>query len=180
VRLSIQNSIGIFIAGLLLIPIVIRAPLNVTLISLPLLATLTYLTLFDIKSFRLPNHATYPLIAVGLGWSFMKYGEFLFPDYLIGAFAGYGFIWLLRAYYIKSRGIEAIGLGDAKLLAAVGAWLGWQSIPMVLFVAAFTALTIVIFQTLNGQRFDSKTAIPFGPYLCFGFWTIWSIKYVMI
>ena len=99
-------------------------------------------------------------------------------DFLIGAVAGYAVIWLLRAYYLKRRNIEAIGLGDAKFLAASGAWLGWQALPFLLLTASIVALIVVTIQSIAGNKFDSKTAIPFGPYLCIGFWTIWSSKYV--
>ncbi|UTW56532.1 A24 family peptidase [Kordiimonas sp. SCSIO 12610] len=132
------------------------------------------------KSFRLPNHATLPLMAAGLLWNVLFIRGDAATDAIIGAAAGYLFIWSIREVYIRTRNIEAIGLGDAKFLAAAGAWLGWQTLPFILLTASVSALIIVTFQSLTNRKIDSKTAIPFGPYLCIGFWTLWSAKYVVI
>ena len=156
------------------------APFHIVIVSIFLLYALIYLTLIDLKSFRLPNHVTLPLIAAGIVWHIVLAPKDIQIDAVIGAIVGYLIIWLIRLYYLKRRNLEAIGLGDAKFLAASGAWLGWQALPFVLLTASLTALTIVIFQSFAGVKFDSKTAIPFGPYLCIGFWTVWSSKYVLI
>jgi len=174
-----QGIFSIIIACILVLPIALTAPFPVILVSIFLLYVLIYLTLVDLKSFRLPNHATLPLIAAGIGWHLIFAPMYLTVNAIIGAVAGYLTIWIIRLYYFKRRNVEAIGLGDAKFLAACGAWLGWQAIPLVLLTASLTALTVVTFQSFSGAKFDSKTAIPFGPYLCIGFWTIWSSKYVL-
>ena len=167
-----HRLLPIFAALILLAPIVYSSDFDILLISLGLLYALIYLTLFDLREYRLPNIVTYPLILAGIVINgYYSFG--VIEHYLIGAIAGYGVIWLLRAYYLKRRSIEAIGLGDAKLLAAAGAWLGWQALPFVLMIASFSAIIIYIFQYLRRKNIDSQTKIPFGPFLCVGFWVLW-------
>jgi prepilin signal peptidase PulO-like enzyme (type II secretory pathway) len=174
-----HGILGTMIATLLLIPIFLSAPFPIIIVSIFILYVLTYLTLIDFQMFRLPNHATLPLMAAGLLWHLVIARTTTPFDYIYGAIIGYAVIWALRAYYLKRRNIEAIGLGDAKFLAAAGAWLGWQGLPFVLLTASVSALLIVTIQSFFGKKLDSRTAIPFGPYLCIGFWTVWSSKYVV-
>jgi len=169
-----HRLLPIFAALTLLIPISYYNDFDILLISLVLLYALTYLTLFDLREYRLPNIVTYPLILAGLIVN-SYYSFNVIEQYLVGAVVGYGVIWLLRAYYLKRRSIEAIGLGDAKLLAAAGAWLGWQALPFVLMIASFSAILLYIFQSLRRDDIDSQTKIPFGPFLCVGIWTIWLV-----
>jgi len=93
--------------------------------------------------------------------------SFLFPNYinsLIGGVVGYLIIWLIIFAYKKFRNKEGMGLGDAKLLAAIGFWFGWSSIPFVLFFSSAIAL-ISILPSLIKKTKNLSSQIPFGPYI---------------
>ncbi len=125
----------------------------------------------DLKHFIIPNELTYPLIALGFLKTFIiKTNFFIFPNYkdsLIGGVAGYLIIWLIIYLYKKFKNIEGMGLGDAKLLAAIGFWFGWICLPFILFFSSFIALLINIPSLINKTK-DLKTKIPFGPYIILG------------
>tara|TARA_B100000886_G_scaffold161704_1_gene110226 strand:+ start:849 stop:1445 length:597 start_codon:yes stop_codon:yes gene_type:complete len=125
----------------------------------------------DLKHFIIPNELTYPLIALGFLKTFIiKTNFFIFPNYIdsiIGGVAGYSVIWLIIYLYKRFKNIEGMGLGDAKLLAAIGFWFGWICLPFILFFSSFIALLIHIPSLVNKTK-DLKTKIPFGPYIILG------------
>ena len=93
--------------------------------------------------------------------------SFLFPNYinsLIGGVVGYLIIWLIIFAYKKIKNKEGMGLGDAKLLAAIGFWFGWASIPFVLFFSSTIAL-ISALPSLIKKTKNLSSQIPFGPYI---------------
>jgi leader peptidase (prepilin peptidase)/N-methyltransferase len=126
----------------------------------------------DMRHFLLPDFVTLPLIAAGLVTHAM-----LDPDaiggYVIGAAAGYAFVRLLRFAYHMWRGREGMGLGDAKLLAAAGAWVSWQGLPSVLVVASLSGLTAVLVGAWRKGKLDPLQHVAFGVYLAIGLWIIW-------
>ena len=94
----------------------------------------------------------------------------IFPNYinsLIGGFLGYLIIWSIIFFYKKVRKKEGMGLGDAKLLAVVGFWFGWISIPFVIFISSVLALIIVIPDLIRKSK-ELSSQIPFGPYIIIG------------
>jgi leader peptidase (prepilin peptidase)/N-methyltransferase len=66
-----------------------------------------------------------------------------------------------------------MGLGDAKLLAAAGAWVSWSGLPSVVLVASLLALTVVLVQSLLRKRLDPQQHVPFGAFLSAGLWIVW-------
>ena len=101
-----------------------------------LIGVLLYLAYVDFRTFRLPNSITLPLIIAGLGLSaFTSWGFTNAQSALIGAGLGYAVLWLPNYVYCLVRKQNGIGMGDAKLLAALGAWLGWSSLPGILLIA---------------------------------------------
>lgn len=124
----------------------------------------------DARTFLLPDRLTLPLIALGLAVAALMDDDL--TSALIGAAAGYGTIFLLEITYRRLRGREGIGLGDAKLLAAAGAWLGWPSLPEVALLGSLTALAAVGVAHIIGHRASKDTAIPFGPFLALAIWII--------
>ena len=80
---------------------------------------------------------------------------------------GYLIIWLIIYLYKKIRNKEGMGLGDAKLLSAIGFWFGWFSIPIVIFFSSTIALLSVIPSLINKTR-NLSEQIPFGPFLIIG------------
>jgi len=124
----------------------------------------------DLKHYIIPNILTFPLMILGFVKSFDPNLNSLFPNYLnslIGGIFGYGIIWSIIFFYKQIRNKEGMGLGDAKLLAAIGFWFGWISIPFVIFSSSIVALILVIPSLLNKSRkFSSQ--IPFGPFIIIG------------
>ena len=125
----------------------------------------------DLKHFIIPNELTFPLMAIGLLKSFdPNLNQYLFPNFLnslIGGVAGYIIIWMIIFIYKRLRNKEGMGLGDAKLLSAIGFWFGWISIPYILFFSSFIALVLAIPSLINKSK-NLSSQIPFGPYLILG------------
>jgi len=122
----------------------------------------------DLKHFIIPNELTFPLMIIGFFKSFdPNLNQTIFPNYinsLIGGVFGYLIIWLIIFFYKKVRKKEGMGLGDAKLLAVVGFWFGWFSIPFTIFMSSVVALIFVLPSLINKSR-KMSSQIPFGPYI---------------
>jgi leader peptidase (prepilin peptidase) / N-methyltransferase len=133
-----------------------------------LTAVLVAIAVIDLRTFRIPDLLSLPLIAAGLilAWTMPLLP---FWHHIIGAAAGFAVLAGIGEWYFHRRGIDGLGLGDAKLFAAAGAWLGWQGLPMVLMIAALGGLA---FALLRGGA-TRVTAIAFGPWLALGFWLVW-------
>ena len=135
--------------------------------------TIFFIIIFfiDLKHFIIPNELTFPLMGIGFLKSFdPNLNEYLFPNYInsfIGGVVGYLIIWLIIFSYKKIRNKEGMGLGDAKLLSAIGFWFGWMSIPFVLFFSSFAALGFAFPSLINKSK-TMSSQIPFGPYLVLG------------
>lgn len=148
-----------------------------------LIALLARLVYVDLTQYRLPNPITLSLIAIGLILTISKTGSLL--DHIIGAIAGYGLIAGLRAYYMWRRGTEGIGLGDAKLVAAIGAWFGWAVLPFALLTASLLGLLGAvafsagarISEGSEGSGLQRTRVIPFGPALCIAFAALWLLQH---
>ena len=133
---------------------------------------LSFIIIFfiDLKHYIIPDVLTFPMMALGFFKSFDPNLSPIFPNYinsLLGGIIGYGIIWLLIIFYKKIRNKEGMGLGDAKLLAVIGFWFGWISIPFVIFLSSVTALIIVTPDLLKKSK-KLTSEIPFGPYIITG------------
>lgn len=126
----------------------------------------------DLQTQRLPDALTLPLIAIGLALPTLIDSSAL-AWHVAGAIMGYVLLWGIGRLYAVYRGRAGLGLGDAKLLAAAGAWLGPAGLPSVLLVATFGALAGVGLARWRGAKITGETAIPFGPFLALGFWVVW-------
>lgn len=133
------------------------------------LSTLVFLFLLIAMSFIdadtqfLPDNLTYPLLWVGLLANVMGLFASL-PDAVIGAVAGYLSLWLVNAVFKLIRKTDGMGNGDFKLLAGLGAWLGWKMLPLIILMSALVGSVVGILLIVLGGH-DRKIAIPFGPYL---------------
>lgn len=134
-------------------------------IQILLILVLVYLAYIDLRTFRLPDALTLPLLLSGLLFNGISNQAFAsFPDSGIGAVLGYGSLWLLNLLYRLTRKQDGIGMGDAKLLAALGAWFGWFALPGILLMASLTGL-IGGFIWLQWNQQHHRAAFPFGPFL---------------
>ena len=128
----------------------------------------------DFELFILPDIITLPGTVMALVASIFILG-LPWKAALIGAAAGAGALWLLMVLYKRLRGVEGMGLGDVKLIALIGGLLGWQALPLVILLAAGSALvgSIVFLALRPGSREGEeggvgRIAVPFGPFLSFG------------
>ena len=144
---------------------------GVTLTTLLLLIlSVIFIIIFfiDLKHFIIPNVLTFTLMIVGFIKSFdPNLNKAIFPNYinsLIGGIFGYLIIWLIIYFYKKVRKKEGMGLGDAKLMAVIGFWFGWISIPFVIFISSAVALILAAPSLINKSKAMSSE-IPFGPYI---------------
>jgi leader peptidase (prepilin peptidase) / N-methyltransferase len=133
-----------------------------------LTVVLAVVAVIDARTRRIPDLLSLPLIAAGLA---VAYVTPLLPihHHVIGAIAGFALFAMIGAWYFRQTGTDGLGLGDAKLFSAAGAWLGWQALPMVLLIAALGGLAFAVVQGRTGRR----SALAFGPWLALGFWVIW-------
>jgi leader peptidase (prepilin peptidase) / N-methyltransferase len=126
-------------------------------------AALVALTGIDLDTQLLPDQLTLPLLWLGLlinvGGLFAS-----LPDAVIGAAVGYLILWSVFWIFKLITGREGMGYGDFKLLAALGAWFGWQALPVLLLVSSVVGALIGIGMILFRDK-NRQTAIAFGPYL---------------
>ncbi len=126
------------------------------------------LAVIDLRTQLLPDDLTLPLLWLGLGLSL--WSVFAAPEAaIIGAIAGYLSLWLVFQLFRLVTGKEGMGYGDFKLLAALGAWLGWQALPMVILLSSLVGAAVGIGMVLF-MRHDRRVPLPFGPYLAAAGW----------
>ncbi len=157
--------------------------ISITSLLLVILSVFFVIIFFiDLKHFIIPNSLTFPLMFIGFIKSFdPNLNNFLFPNYinsLIGGVIGYLIIWLIIFVYKKVRNKEGMGLGDAKLLSAIGFWFGWVSIPFVLFLSSIIALGFSLPSLVNKSK-NLSSQIPFGPYIILGITLYIFIKHMI-
>ena len=140
------------------------------------------LAFIDLDTFYLPDDITLPLVWAGL---IANMGG-LFVDLqsaVVGAIAGYLALWLVFWGYKLATGKDGMGYGDFKLLAAIGAWLGWKMLPVVILLSslagAIVGISLIVF-----ARHGRNVPIPFGPYLVLGglialFWGNQLLQYYL-
>jgi leader peptidase (prepilin peptidase)/N-methyltransferase len=138
-------------------------------VTLILVWGLIVLTMIDIDHQLLPDNITYPLLWLGLGFSLLHdpAANLPFPDTqtaIIGAIAGYLSLWSVYWLFKLATGKEGMGYGDFKLLAVLGAWLGWQMLPLIILLSAVVGAVVGIAMIILLDR-DHQIPIPFGPYL---------------
>jgi leader peptidase (prepilin peptidase)/N-methyltransferase len=129
---------------------------------------LVALTCIDLDKMLLPDQLTLPLLWLGL---LLSTGDVFVSsfDAIVGAAAGYLSLWSLYWAFKLLTGKEGMGYGDFKLLAALGAFLGWQQLPIVILLSSFVGAVIGISMIVLKGR-DKGQAIPFGPYLAIAGW----------
>ena len=138
---------------------------SIWIIKALLILALVYLAYIDWRTFRLPNAITLPLIFLGLAFNWVSDLRLTSPtSALMGASLGYVSLWALNAAYRLLKNRNGIGMGDAKLLAALGAWMGWSPLPSVLLIASVTGIMGgIVWLKYCGHQL--RQAFPFGPFL---------------
>lgn len=136
-----------------------------------LAAALIVLTVTDLRLMRLPDLITLPLVLGGLTLAAWIPGISL-GDRLLGGLAGYGCLAGLGLLYRRATGRDGLGLGDAKLTAAAGTWLGWAALPSVILIGSIAGLAWALLLSLQGS-YTWRQPLPFGPALAAAFWLVW-------
>ncbi len=131
---------------------------SVLVIALLVLATI------DLRRRILPDSLTQPLLWLGLLIN-IKATFVPLQDAVIGAIIGYGLLWSVAMLYLRWRHQHGLGRGDFKLMAALGAWLGWQALPGVLILASVSGTLSALLLAWKRRQAALKIAIPFGPFL---------------
>lgn len=133
--------------------------------------TLLTLAWIDADWMILPDVLTLPLLLAGLVAAWWFDAEAI-ADHASAAGIGWLALWAVAAAYRQVRGRDGLGEGDAKLLGAVGAWVGLAGLADVLLGAALTGLAWAGWLRLRGQTMSATTALPFGPFLALAGWAV--------
>ncbi len=138
------------------------------------------IALSDARSFIVPDRISLPMIPLGLFAASLT-ASTMDPNMAVlhhsaaALLAGTGFYALSRGFVLV-RGHEGLGLGDVKLAAAAGAWVGFEGVTLVVLLASLGAIAFVLLLRLfQGQTIDRRTMIPFGAFLAPAIWVVWSV-----
>lgn len=150
-------------------------PTGAGIVALLYSATLVTLGWTDHRTGFLPDILTIALLWAGLLVN-LDSGLIDIQDAVLGAVSGYLSLGAVAWLFLRLTARQGMGNGDLKLLAAIGAWLGWQALPLVLLIACALALTVEVPRRISGRR-ASGAQISFGPYLAFSgiFYLLWPM-----
>ena len=164
--ISARYPIVELLAALLAVAAIVRFGVTpAALAACVFLWMLLALTLIDFDTQLLPDNLTLPLLWAGLLANVLGAAPIAnLRDAVIGAIAGYVTLWLVYWLFKLIRGKEGMGYGDFKLLAAIGAWLGWQMLPLIVLLSSVVGAAIGISLVVFKGR-DHQTPLAFGPYL---------------
>ena len=168
-KISPRYPVLELVAGLMTLALAWFFDLSPALLGAALLTwALIALTMIDIDHQLLPDDITLPLLWLGLIFNISGTYASL-SDAVIGAVAGYLILWGIYWAFKLLTGKEGMGYGDFKLLAALGAWMGWQALPLIILlsslVGAMCGIALMII-----KRHGREIPIPFGPYLAMAGW----------
>ena len=146
-------------------------PAPVDLGAAALGVSLLLLAAIDVRTQRLPDRLTLPLLAAGLALAATE-GPGVLADRAAAAALAWGVFTALAAGYRRQRGCDGLGGGDIKLFAAAGAWVGLARLPDVALLAASGALAAIALAALT-TGWTVRRRIPFGPFVAAALWLVW-------
>ncbi len=168
-KISIQYPVVELFTGLASLLVAYQFGVTIqTLVALFFTWVLIALTLIDLKKQLLPDNLTLPLLWSGILLSFFE----IFTDLtysVIGAMAGYLILWSVYQLFKLLTKKEGMGFGDFKLLAALGAWAGFNYLPQIILVSSIVGSVVGITMIITGKT-KQQQPIPFGPYLAVAGW----------
>jgi leader peptidase (prepilin peptidase)/N-methyltransferase len=132
------------------------------------------LAALDLEHEWLPDRLTWPLLAAGLVAAWGGFGPDL-ESRAIGAATGFAVLFAIARLYRALRGREGLGGGDPKLLAAIGAWLGWAQLPFVLVGAGLLGFAFLAARRLRGETLAATDRLPLGTLMALAAWPIWIV-----
>jgi prepilin signal peptidase PulO-like enzyme (type II secretory pathway) len=137
-----------------------------------LLAIVLTMALIDYREMRLPNSLNAMLAVGGLGQAAFV-GRPDLTDALLGAALGFAVLSMISVLFSYVRGVDGLGLGDQKFVAAAGLWIGWEEIASMLLIASCSALILVMIRSAREWKLDRTARVPFGPFLGLGTVVCW-------
>ena len=137
--------------------------------------TLLFAALVDLRTFLLPDVVSIGLIPAGLIATYIASGQQAALMNALAALFGFATLAIIAAAYRHFRGREGLGMGDAKLLAAGGAWAGLYALPWIVAIGAGATLFIVVIGHILGRKAQADTAVPLGPGLAAGCYLAYSL-----
>jgi leader peptidase (prepilin peptidase) / N-methyltransferase len=166
-HISLRYPLVELLSGLLSMALFIRYGLSYQYFMFYLFVTsLVVISFIDLQHQIIPDILSIPGILVGIALSFLP-GHVRWIDSLIGALGGGGVLYLVALVFKKATGRDGMGGGDVKLLAMMGAWMGWRSLPFIVLLSSFSGILIgggALLMAGKGYR----VRIPFGPFLSLG------------
>jgi leader peptidase (prepilin peptidase) / N-methyltransferase len=168
-QISLRYPTIELVSGLMTLALVSFFPASPALLGAILLTwSLITLSMIDFDHKLLPDDITLPLMWLGIG--FNLFGTYVsLQDSILGAMLGYLSLWSVYWLFKLVTGKEGMGYGDFKLLAALGAWMGWQAIPLIILLSSVVGAVCGI-GLMVLQRRGKDVPIPFGPYLAMAGW----------
>jgi leader peptidase (prepilin peptidase)/N-methyltransferase len=164
VSISIQYPLIELSMGLLSTGLLFKFGVSVPLAGFFIFsAALLTIVVIDIHHQIIPDIISLPGILIGVGFSVVSH-TVTWQSSLIGLLIGGGVLYAIALAYYLLRRIDGMGGGDIKLLAMIGAWLGWQSLPFVIFTSSLSG-SIIGLLAMRSQKKGGQTRIPFGPFL---------------
>ena len=164
-----QVVLAITVGALMSLLAIWFGPVRPFFVTTSLALVLSWLAVVDVVRMRLPDVLTFPLIVSGLVFAVWSG---LLIHCVLGAVVGYGLFKGVSFFAARLLNKPALGLGDAKLLAGFGAWLGWAALPTVLLIGSGAGIVHALF--LRAKTGDESAPAPFGPALILGFWIVWT------
>lgn len=137
--------------------------------ALPFTWLLIAMAVIDLRTTYLPDILTLPFMWLGLLASVFALTAVTPSEAIVGAVAGYGVLWLVFQLFKLVTGKEGMGYGDFKLLAGLGAWLGWADLPIVILLSSVSGAVVGSLWLLLSRK-GRETQIPFGPWLAMAGW----------
>ena len=130
--------------------------------------SLICLSMIDFDHHLLPDDITLPVLWIGLACNIFNMFASIHSS-LVGAIVGYGILWIIFISFKLITGKEGMGYGDFKLLAMLGAWLGWELLPLIILLSSMLGAVVGVTLIITGKQGRDKP-IPFGPYLAIAGW----------
>ena len=178
-KISIRYPIIEIITGITSVTVAFYFGVSIqTVLALCLTWALITLSMIDFEHQLLPDDITLPFLWIGI--TINIFGAFTnLESSVLGAIFGYGLLWSVYMLFKLVTGKEGMGYGDFKLLAVLGAWFGWQMLPLIIILSSLVGAIIGISMILFMSH-DKSIPIPFGPYLAIAGWVsmLWG-PYIM-